>query len=155
MGKEIMKITIDIPEKEFGIEISDKFQDFFSRLKAEIKARLISGTDLVCGAYELETIDMFLKAFNDCTPLPKVHGRLIILSEDRLKENQINLDWSCQKWISEVGLSNATVRIIKVDTESEDINNLCNQCSNERCIFQSGIVRSHCDFYKAESEGKK
>ena len=54
-------------------------------------------------------------------PLPKVRGRLMILSEDRLKENQINLDWSCQKWISEIGLSNATVKIIKVDkAESED-----------------------------------
>lgn len=55
------------------------------------------------------------------TPLPKGHGRLIILSEDKLKENQINLDWSYQKCFSEVGLSNATVAIIKADTESEEI----------------------------------
>lgn len=55
------------------------------------------------------------------TPLPKGHGRLIILSENKLKENQINLDSSCQKWISEVGLSNATVTIIKADkAESGD-----------------------------------
>lgn len=49
------------------------------------------------------------------TPLPKEHGRLIILSEDELKKNQINVDFSCQKWISEVGLSKATVAIIKAD----------------------------------------
>lgn len=54
------------------------------------------------------------------TPLPKGHGRLMILSEDKLKENQINLDFSCRKWISEVGLSNATVAIIEADKESED-----------------------------------
>lgn len=54
-------------------------------------------------------------AVRNGTPLPKEHGRLMILSEDKLKENQINLDFSCQKWISEVGLSDATVTIIESD----------------------------------------
>ena len=27
--------------------------------------------------------------------------------------------------------------------------NLCDSCINNGCIFQSGIVRNHCDFYKA------
>lgn len=31
---------------------------------------------------------------------------------------------------------------------------LCDSCVTKGCIFQSGIVRSHCDFYKAESEDK-
>ena len=30
---------------------------------------------------------------------------------------------------------------------------LCDSCTNRGCIFQSGIVRKHCDFYKVESEG--
>lgn len=30
--------------------------------------------------------------------------------------------------------------------------NLCDSCINNSCIFQSGIVRNHCDFYKTESE---
>ena len=25
---------------------------------------------------------------------------------------------------------------------------LCNNCTNFQCIFQSGIVRTKCDFYK-------
>lgn len=29
--------------------------------------------------------------------------------------------------------------------------NLCDSCTTQGCIFQSGIVRNHCDFYKAES----
>ncbi len=33
--------------------------------------------------------------------------------------------------------------------ESED---KCKSCITKGCIFQSGIARSHCDFYKAESE---
>lgn len=72
-----MKIVIDIPEKEFGIDIDDKFKDFFTRLRVEINGHLISNTNLVCGAYELETVDMFLKAFNNCVPLLKGHGNLI------------------------------------------------------------------------------
>jgi len=55
------------------------------------------------------------------TPIPKEHGRLLILSEDAIKREQMPLSSSCQKWISEVGLSNATVATIESDTaESED-----------------------------------
>ena len=55
-------------------------------------------------------------------PLPKEHGRSIILSEDAIKREQTKLGFfSCQNWISEVGLSNATVAVIEADkTESED-----------------------------------
>lgn len=76
-----MQIVIDIPEEEFGIDINDKFQDFFQRLRAEIKERLMSGTGLVCGAYELETIEMFLSAFANSITLPKGHGDLIDRNE--------------------------------------------------------------------------
>lgn len=52
--------------------------------------------------------------------LPKGHGRLIILSEDIVKRELTSLSFSCQEWISEVGLSNATVAIIEADkAESE------------------------------------
>lgn len=44
-------------------------------------------------------------------------GILIILSEDKLKENQIRLDFSNQKWINEIDLSNAIVAIIESDKE--------------------------------------
>ena len=51
-------------------------------------------------------------------PLPKGYGRLIILSEDVIKREQIPLPFSCINWLSEVGLSNATVAIIE-DKEGE------------------------------------
>ena len=55
------------------------------------------------------------------TPLPKGHGRLIILSEDAVKREQMPLSFSCQNWINEVSLSNATVAIIEADkTENEE-----------------------------------
>lgn len=42
----------------------------------------------------------------------------------------------------------------EIKTEDGEINNknLCDSCINNDCIFQSGIFRNHCDFYKAESE---
>lgn len=75
------------------------------------------------------------------TPLPKVRGRLLILSENRLKENQINLDWSCQKWISEVGLSNATVAIIK-EAKSES----CDACS-DLCTVTADVPNFESEEY--------
>lgn len=84
-----MQIVIDIPE--FALEAIQRYG------LTECKPMLV------------ENVSNAIKAG---TPLPEHHDRLIIISEDRLKENQINLDFSCQKWISEVGLSNATVAII-------------------------------------------
>ena len=72
-----MKLIVDIPDKEFGIEIEDKFQDFFKKLEVEIKKHMISGTNLLCGAYELETIQMLMQALAKGIPLPEGHGRLI------------------------------------------------------------------------------
>jgi len=64
-----------------------------------------------------ELVDTILIAIKNGTPLPKGHGRLIILSEDAIKREQMTL--TCQKWISEVGLSNATVAIIEADKEGK------------------------------------
>lgn len=62
-------------------------------------------------------VDNVVNAIKQGTPLPEHHGRLMILSETKVKENQINLDFSCQKWIGEVDLSNATVAIIEAEKE--------------------------------------
>lgn len=62
-----------------------------------------------------DTVQIPLEVIANGTPLPKRHGRLMIISEDKVKENQIDLDFSLQKWIGEVDLSNATVAIIEAD----------------------------------------
>jgi hypothetical protein len=50
------------------------------------------------------------------TPIPKKeHERLIILSEDAIKREKTYSGFSSQYWISEDGLSNATVKIIEAD----------------------------------------
>lgn len=72
-----MQVLIKIPEKEFGVDIADKFQDFFKRLQVETENHLKSHTNLVCGSYELETIEMFLNAFKEMQIIE--HIILIIL----------------------------------------------------------------------------
>lgn len=54
------------------------------------------------------------------TPLPKGCGRLLILSEDAVKRKQTSFAFSCQSWISDVGLSNATVAIIETDKRDSE-----------------------------------
>lgn len=54
-----MKVVIDIPNDFTGDYIVDKFKDFFSRVIADIDCKGI------CGRYEKEIAEMFLKAFDD------------------------------------------------------------------------------------------
>ncbi|WP_448754435.1 hypothetical protein [Agathobacter sp.] len=54
-----MKVIIDIPNDFAGDYIADKFKDFFSRVIADIDYKGM------CGRYEKEIAEMFLKAFDD------------------------------------------------------------------------------------------
>lgn len=54
-----MKVIIDIPNDFTGDYIADKFKDFFSRVIADIDCKGM------CGRYEKEISEMFLKAFDD------------------------------------------------------------------------------------------
>lgn len=54
-----MKVVIDIPKDFEGDYIVDKFKDFFSRAIADIDCKGM------CGRYEKEIAEMFLKTFDD------------------------------------------------------------------------------------------
>lgn len=54
-----MKVIIDIPNDYTGDYIADKFKDFFSRVIADVDCKGM------CGRYEQEIAEMFLKAFDD------------------------------------------------------------------------------------------
>ncbi len=90
-----MKIVIDIPDRiHYGIE----------------KGITVNGSS---------ASQILIDAVKNGTPLPKEHGKLVILSEDKLKENLMDLSFSCQKWINEVGLSYSTVAIIEAESEEK------------------------------------
>lgn len=97
-----MKLVIDIPEDVYTRLFDNGIQD------NEIA---VVAVDDVCE---------IARALRLGTPLPKGYGRLIILSEDAVKREQTSFSFSCQNWISEVGLSNATVTIIKADSDEEE-----------------------------------
>lgn len=54
-----MKVVIDISKDFEGDYIAGKFRDFFSRVIADIDCKGM------CGRYEKEIAEMFLKAFDD------------------------------------------------------------------------------------------
>lgn len=54
-----MKVVIDIPKDFTGDYIADKFKDFFSKVIADTDCKGM------CGRYEKEIAEMFLKAFDD------------------------------------------------------------------------------------------
>lgn len=110
-----MQLVIDIPE-EFGIEIENRFQDFFKRLETETKNHMISGSNLVCGAYELETIDMFLKAFNSGTPLSKTIDGLKELSKDH-RHNYVGN--SCEERAWRLGIEDS-IDVILAESEGKE-----------------------------------
>ena len=83
-------------------------------LVIKIPEEIYKASQILDVKYE-DTVQIPLEVIASGTPLPKSHGRLMIISEDKVKENQIDLDFSLQKWIGEVDLSNATVAIIEVD----------------------------------------
>ena len=70
-----MKLIIDIP-KEFETDYNgDKFKDFFSRVLCDIEKGVL------CGNYEKETAEMFLKAFDEGVPMANIVEKLEELKE--------------------------------------------------------------------------
>lgn len=69
-----MRIIIDIPEEFESYYKGDMFKDFFSRVLCDIQ----DGT--MCGNYEKETAEMFLKAFDESIPMDKIVEQLKSLS---------------------------------------------------------------------------
>ena len=56
------------------------------------------------------------------TPLPEHHGRLLILDERIVERNLVSLNTPtsfCNKWLSEVGISNSVVKIIPATKEGD------------------------------------
>lgn len=55
----MVKLTIDIPREYERDFIDDKFKDFFSRVISDITCNGL------CGNYEKEIAEMFIKAFDE------------------------------------------------------------------------------------------
>ena len=108
-----MEIVIKIPESFEGHFNQDRFKDSFERILEDCKHSAI-----LSGNYEFETIEMLIRAFENGTPLPKGHGRLI--DADAYK-SEINRIFPCQstddkniRRATEIGIDNAPT-IVEAD----------------------------------------
>ena len=93
MTDEMIEIVIKIPKKKY---------DWLKQV----------------GRYSLNLCE---NAIMDGIVLPKGHGRLLILDEESVKRFFVPFGFSCQKWISEVGISNATLKVIEADEKGGDL----------------------------------
>jgi len=64
------------------------------------------------------------KVIESGTPLPKGHGRLFILDEEKAKKYFTKFSFSLQDWISEVDISKATIKVIEADKEDKNVRNI-------------------------------
>ena len=53
------------------------------------------------------------------TPLPKNHGRLLLVDANHLKLQQVIFSTGSSSWFNEAAICKATVSVIEADTESE------------------------------------
>lgn len=114
-----MKLIIDIP-KEFEEHFNkDKFSDSLARVASDIES---FGVPL-SGRYEQETITMLRKAFENGTPLPKGHGRIVDINELMnvigLEDNNENRENNLAELITLEDIDRITT-IIEADGGEED-----------------------------------
>lgn len=77
-----MKLIIDIPT-EFETDYNgDKFKDFFSRVLCDIEKG-----KCLCGSYEIETAEMFLKAFDESVPMDNIVEKLEEYAKSKICDN--------------------------------------------------------------------
>lgn len=67
---------------------------------------------------DVQDMSFVISAVANGTLLPKSHGRLLVISEDYVKEHMIGLDAFQQKFIGEVDLSMAIVGTIEAYKEN-------------------------------------
>ena len=70
-----MRIEIEIPKGFERDYETDKFRDFFGRVLSDI----VDST--LCGNYEFETVEMFIKAFEESKPAYDVEAKVAELEK--------------------------------------------------------------------------
>lgn len=84
-----MKITIEIPTEFENDYLVYRFKEFFERVMADMDSGIL------CGNYEKEIAEMFLKSFNDSSTNKEI-GELIM---EKMKKEcvDVNIDHEWRK----------------------------------------------------------
>lgn len=140
-----MKVVIDIPKDFTGDYIVDKFKDFFSRVIADIDCKGM------CGRYEKEIAEMFLKAFDDSEEKISCNCQHNSNSRDdepccRCDSRQTNADM---------------IRNMSDEELAEFLayNAYCEECYVEKddsCCYPDGTCKKkHLDWLQSEAEQER
>jgi hypothetical protein len=106
-----MRIEIEIPKEFEGDYDADKFSDFFSRAMIDIET--MQG---MCGRYEVETAEMFRKAFAESKLAYDVEAKVAELKNIKTggdcRHKCKHYDWSvgwceghCEDYVKETAIS--------------------------------------------------
>lgn len=161
-----MKLVIEIPDEDYNnIEPflnGETIKGGFNLFKAlEI---IKNGKPLPKGHGDLIDRKELLKQPIDNVFYPSNYVRTAppIIEANKESEDKgmiqvlINLTESAYKEMCESGIDNVDYDIRQMMKNAVVIErSLCDSCVTKGCIFQSGIIRNHCDFYKSESEDEK
>ena len=93
--------------------------EFVIKLDEEYNKQIEKIKFLIGGRADRSLQINVINAIKNGTPLPKGHGRLFILDEEKAKKYLTKFSFSLQDWISEVGISNATIKVIEADKGGE------------------------------------
>ena len=158
-----MRIVIDIDDAAYKFVQDTSFVEdestMFKQTNADRKKTLLlfgildaikNGTTLPKGHGDLVDRDAIQKAYDysdmDYSMVNALNDATTIIGADKVETDAPNFE---SKEYIEQRLENYN-KLLKSGIIIS--RNLCDSCINNGCIFQSGIVRNHCDFYKAESE---
>ena len=160
-----IELVIKISEEEY-INIKNAINSLIENgvgrtSMSKVCLAILDGTPLPKGHGDLIDRKELLKQPMDNVFYPSNYVRTAptIIEADKESEDKrmiqvlINLTESAYKEMCESGIDNVDYDIRQMMRDGTVINrNLCDSCVTKGCIFQSGMVRNHCDFYKSESE---
>lgn len=146
MSVALLKLNIDLPTNCYDCPL----KTIINEDKVALYCNLLHAT--------FEGEHFCRQKHRDCpiTEIPKVPGRLLILSENIIEANKVVMSFSIQRWISEVNLSHATVGVIDMEADKKDIDEYkCKDCSK---AYTDDCPKEKCwknDYQEFIEEDKK
>ena len=84
------------------------------------------------------------------------NNQLAVIKEDYYGGNLITISHYTDNTTGvKVFINSIKKKVGHTEIEETDEPSLCASCISKECILQTGVVRRHCDFYKAGSEDKE
>lgn len=149
-ARKLIYAVIETNKDKYNDDTLEALEMGRTALEQEPCDNAISREDVIkliqCSEYELQDRvdnDAMCDDIRDLPPVTQKLGHWIHFAQS---DDCSECGWSTGKYISPSKYCpNCGVRM--VEPQEKSVNNLCDSCTNIRCEFQSGIVRTKCTFY--------